>query len=350
MSWDNVSSIKNIKIWTNYSDSTQGHLFINGKHQLLLNVGISFNLKSGTTAGPTQQEVSSALSLINNQDSGPLKYLTLSDKGKFIAIYDPSLALSAADGDAASAEAGTYDYQLTYYVYSPMSMNAEAHAEGVALKLDYTDTSGNRVVQETSATGNYNTKTCVYVTCYPAKLYGMKEENRTNITYSSKAVAEADYWDYSGHFNHSGDTFNVIWFYIDDPYFQLFYFDGCSDPNENDAHNPYYIYKAESKPKWDIVYNAFFPNVKCGAFDYGVQIVLRSDMDDSHTTLLTEHIEVHQQQNQITFLGAHTSVESLNHATDMSNRVRIQAYDQFGNSTYIVAYSNGADALPLSIS
>ncbi|WP_312928570.1 hypothetical protein [Pseudescherichia sp.] len=350
MSWDNVSSIKNIKIWTDYSDSTQGHLFINNNHQLLLNVGISFNLKSSTTAGPTQQEVSDALSLINDQDSGPLKYLTLSDKGKFTAIYDPSLALSVADSDAASAESGTYDYQLTYYVYSPTSMNAEAHAEGVALKLAYTDASGNKVVQETSATGNYYTKTCVYVTCYPAKLYGMEGENRTNITYSTKVVAAADCWDYSGNFNHSEDTFKVISFYIDDPYFKLFYFDGCSDPNENYAHNPYYIYKAYSKPKWDIVYNAFFPNVKCGAFDYGVQIVLRSDMDDSHTTLLTEHIEVHQQQNQITFLGAHTSVEGLNHSTDMSNRVRIQAYDQFGNSAYIVAFSNGANAMPFSIS
>lgn len=344
MSWDNVADIKNIKIWTDYSDSTQGHLFINNSHQLKLNVGISFTLKSGATEGPTEDEVSNALSLINNQDSGPLKYLKLTSEGKFTQVYDPNHVQSTADITDSDVEDGIYDFVFTYWVYSPTSINAEAHAESLALELAYTITNADgtttQVVKQTSAPGNYYTKTCVNVLCYPEKLYGNKEENRTNILIGNKKVASSDCSDKSGNFSHAGDTFIVYWVYIDDSYFKLFYFDGCSEPDSNYIHQGFYIHKDYSSPEWDHIFNSFFPNVKCGEFSFGTQVEVRSGPDKSYACVLRESITVHQQENQITFISGFASAKGLKYAGEVNNYQKVRAYDQFGNSTYIIVKTN----------
>ncbi len=358
MSWDNVSGIKNIKIWTDYSDVTQGHLFVNDNHQLTLNVGLAFNLHDADSEGPTEDEVYNALSLIDNLDSGPLKYLTIVEANRYSAIYDPNHNQAVTDDDTDTVDDGIYDYQFSYLVASPTSVNAACYSEGVALKLAYsvTDSSGNtsQKVIETSASGTGSSvKTYVAVVCYPAKLYGNKGEHRTNINYSTQDVQEGDSKDSdNGHWNHSDDAFKIIWFYIDDPYFKLFYFDGCIEPDDSVLQNPFYIYldNGSNKPEWSRIYNTFFPNVKCGEMDFYTTIAVRPDLNPDHKIAVTERINVHQKENQITFIAAHTAVQGVDYSTDVDNHVYIRAYDQFGNSTYIVAFSNGYDAFPQSVS
>jgi len=354
MSWNNVTGIKNIKIWTDYSDTTQGHLFVNDQHQLTLNVGVSFNLNSQNPVGPTEDEVKSALSLINNQDSGPLKYLTqVESAGRFTNIYDPYFPEAVPTAYTDPVDDGIYDYQFTYIVTSPTSLNAETYSESVALKLEYTITNSDgttkEVIQETSATGNA-TKTAVAVICYSSILYGNNGENRKSLTFTSYTVADGDCWDVEGHFNHSGDRFMVFPLTIDDPYFKLFYFDGGAEPDSSIVHNPYFIRKEYSKVKWDHIYNSFFPNIKCGEFDFDVKISVRSDLDDSHAVIVTENITVHQQENQITFLTGFSSAESLNHAADVSDRVYLSVYDQFGNNAYVVVYAEEEKVTITSVS
>lgn len=354
MSWNNVSGIKNIKIWTDFSDSTQGHLFVNDQHQLSLNVGLSFNLKSGTTEGPTEDEVKSALSLINNQDSGPLKYLVLADSaGRFNAIYDPYYPQAVPTADTDPVDDGIYDFQFTYIVSSPTSLNAKVYSESVALKLEYTITNSDgttkQVIQETSAAGSA-TKTAVVIVCYPSVLYGKSGENRKNLTFTSYTVADEDCWDVEGHFNHSGDRFKVFPLGIDDPYFKIFYFDGGAEPDSSIVHNPYFIRKEYSKVEWDHIYNSFFPNIKCGEFDFDVKISVRSDLDDSHDVIVTENITVHQQENQITFLTGFSSAQSLNHEHNVSDRIYLRVYDQFGNNAYVVVYAGEETVTLTSVS
>jgi len=236
MSWDNVSDIKNIKIWTDYNDSTQGHLFVNDNHQLKLNVGISFTLNSGTTEGPTEDEVKSALSLINNQDSGPLKYLSVVEEGIYTAVYDPYHVSTGPSDDTSNTGDGVYDFIFTYYVTSPFSINAETHAESVALKLvyPYTDAKGDttEVVKETSAKGNYYTKTYVSVSCYPSMLYGPSNQNRIALKVTYLKVDSSDIVHLnSGNYTHEDDAFRRYWLYIDHSYFNIFSFDGSQEPN-----------------------------------------------------------------------------------------------------------------------
>ena len=349
MSWNHVLDVKNIKIWTDYSDSTQGHLFVNDNHQLKLNVGISFTLDTGETEGPTEDEVHSALSLINNQDSGPLKYLSIVEAGRYTSVYDPNHVSIDPQNDI---DDGIYDFVFTYYVSSPSNLNAETHSESVALRVEYPQTNADGtttvVVKETSAKGNYYTKTYVTVLCYAPMLYGNSGENRKVISLGHKTVADSDCFDVEGHFNHSGDNFKVYWLYIDDPYFKIFYFDGCNEPDENIVHDAFYILKEYSKPRWDHIFNSFFPAIKCGELTYDVKIAVRSDPNHAYDVIVTENITVHQEENQITFLTGFSSAEALREATDVNKYVYVRLYDQFGNNSYIVVgttyyYSSSSD-------
>jgi len=359
MSWDNVSAVHTIKIWTDYSDSTQGHLFVNDNHQLKLYAGIDFDLNAGTTEGPTDDEVRSAITLVNNINGGPLKYLTIVDKNNYNAVYDPYHTQAVDQDDTSNVDDGVYDNVITFYVSSPLSVNAEAYSESVALTLEYhgtnPDGTAKDIFVDTSAAAEKGGfATSVSVVCYPAKLYGNKGENRTCITYSSTEVAEDDCWDVDdGHYNHDNDQFHVIRFYIDDPYFKLFYFDGCTEPDSSVVHNPYYRYREyiQGNPQYDHLYNAFFPNVRCNnsepTLDFDTKIAVRPD--DNGMIAVTENITVHQQQNQITFIGARTTVKSCD-ITDKSTYVYLRVYDQFGNSAYVIAFSNADDALVKSVS
>ena len=347
MSWDNVSDIKNIKIWTDYSDSTQGHLFVNDNHRLKLNVGISFTLKSGTTEGPTEDEVSNALSLINNQDSGPLKYLKLADENIYTTVYDPYHTQSDNKNNSNTIDDGIYDFVLTYYVNSPLSINAEAHSEVVALQLKYTvtDSAGKttEVIKQTSVNGNYPTKVKVSVVCYPSKLYGIENENRTCLTSVKTIVSNATY--HNGHYDNSGDTSYCVAISIDDSYFKIFHLDGAQEPDTLSTLQPLYISFYEDKPMWDHINNAFFPNIQCGEKSYTVTAEVRSNLSyDSYYQLFDADIPISQKEGQIIFAAVQTDVKSTGYNWATNNYQYLSAYDQFGNSMYIViAFSNDSN-------
>ncbi|WP_312454187.1 hypothetical protein [Pseudescherichia sp.] len=346
MSWDNVSDIKNIKIWTDYSDSTQGHLFVNDNHQLKLNVGISFTLKNATTEGPTEDEVYSALSLIDNQDSGPLKYLTVVTENTYTAVYDPYHAESVTTDGTDDVDDGLYDFLFTYNVSSPTSLNAECYFESVALKLEYTVTNSDgttsQVIKETSVKGNYYTKTYVSVTCYPAKLYGMEGQNRTSLKSVKTVVSGATY--HNGNYDNSGDTSYSVAISIDDSYFKLFYLNGAQEPDALTTLQPLYINHDYDSPMWDKIYNSFFPNIQCGEKSYTIIAEVRSNLSyDTYPKIFDANIPINQKEGQIIFAAVQTDVKSTGYNWNSNTYQYLRAYDQFGNSMYIVIAFNNND-------
>lgn len=339
MSWDNVLDVKNIKIWTDYSDSTQGHLFVNDNHQLKLNVGISFTLDTGETEGPTEDEVHSALSLINNQDSGPLKYLSIVEAGRYTSVYDPNHVSIDPQNDI---DDGIYDFVLTYYVSSPSNLNAETHSESVALRVEYpqTNTDGTTtvVVKETSAKGNYYTKTYVSILCYPPKLYGAQGQNRTNILCSNIQV-DSNGKNSDDNYTHTDSAFYVISLYVDDPYFRLFYSDGAQDPDPDRDVEPFTVDVSADDGHWNYVYDSYFPNIKGGEMNYTVRAVIRFNAEQNDHVYIA-HVDVQQKENQITLVHIHTYAEHIadEDLEDMIKYIYIRVYDQFGNSASVVAY------------
>lgn len=347
MSWDNVSDIKNIKIWTDYSDSTQGHLFVNDHHQLKLSVGISFTLKSGTTEGPTEDEVQNALSLINNQDSGPLKYLSVVEKGNYTAVYDPYYASADLSNDTDDVDEGIYDFVFSYYVTSRSSINAEAHAETVALKLAYTVTNADgttkEVVKETSAKGNYYTKTFVSVLCYPSMLYGNPSENRISFKIVSTEMDPDDYHHTEVNYTYSGIKFYYEPLTIAHSYFKIYRLDGARTIPD-DPCRPVYIGNTQDSVMWDYIYNAYFPNMSVGEMEYTVYAPLRANPRyDDYYQIVTEEVTVHQNDNEIAFLFAYADVKQTKYLENLSQYQHLIIYDQFGNNAYVVVNYTNAD-------
>lgn len=343
MSWDNVYEINNIKIWTDYTDSTQGHLFVNDNHQLKLNVGISFTLNSGTTEGPTEDEVYSALSLINNQDGGPLKYLTVVAENTYTSVYDPYHTEAVTTDDTNNMDDGIYDFLFTYYVSSPTALNAETYFEGVALKLAYsvTNSSGTttEVIKDTSTKGKYITKTFVNVSCYPVKLYGAQGENRTNLKSVKTEVTDVNYHD--KHYDTSGNTCYSVAISIDDTYFKIFHLDGALEPDALSTLKPLYISYSKDSTMWDHVSNAFFPNVQCGEKNYTVTVAVRSNLSyNSYYQLFDADIPINQHEGQIIFAFVHTDAKRTGYDSATNSYQYLRAFDQFGNSMYIVIAFN----------
>ena len=360
MSWDNVLDVKNIKIWTDYSDSTQGHLFVNDNHQLKLNVGISFTLDTGETEGPTEDEVHSALSLINNQDSGPLKYLSIVEAGRYTSVYDPNHVSIDPQNDI---DDGIYDFVFTYYVSSPSNLNAEIHSESVALRVEYSKTNDEGtttvVVKETSAKGNYYTKTCVNIICYSKKLYGKSGQHRINLKMGTTDLASTDYHIILSNYNHEEDSLEVQWLYIDDSYFKIYYLEGGQEPDTDPNPGkdtdrlvyPYFISCNKASTMWDYIKNSHFPNIKCGEFDYTVQISVTNTINPDHYwPIFRANVIVHQKENQVSFIHAYTKAEHLNYNEPTSSRVYLNIYDQFGNSAYVVITSESKSSDVLSVS
>ena len=346
MSWDNVSDIKNIKIWTDYNDSTQGHLFVNDNHQLKLNVGISFTLNSGTTEGPTENEVKSALSLINNQDSGPLKYLSVVEEGSYTAVYDPYHVSTSPSDDTSNTGDGVYDFIFTYYVTSPSSINAETYAESVALKLvyPYTDAKGDttEVVKETSAKGNYYTKTYVSVSCYPSMLYGSSNQNRIAIKIKKTEIDADDYKHTVQYDDYSIIHFFNMPIYLDDSYFKIYKFDGGTDTVSVQPYRPIYIGIISDGAMWDYVYNTYFPNINVGEIEYVIDVDIRSNPDyENYEPIVTERVTVKQNENEIMFIFGYIDAKTTNKNDEINNHQDLRIYDQFGNtSNVIVSYNN----------
>lgn len=336
MSWNNVSDIKNIKIWTDYTDSTQGHLFVNDNHQLKLNVGISFTLKSGTTEGPTEDEVYSALSLIDNQDSGPLKYLNIVEAGRYTSVYDPNHVNINPENDI---DDGIYDFGFTYYVSSPVNLNAETRSESVALRVAYSITNDDGtttdVVKQTSAKGNYYTKTYVSVICYPSILYGMDGQNRKNIVSTNGIVSSATY--HNVHYDTSGNQSYYITISINDSYFKLFYLDGAHEPEDVSTLTPQFINYTKDSPMWDHVNNCFFPNIQCGEKKYTVTAEVRSNLSyDAYSPLFDADIPIDQKENQIIFVAVQTDAKRTDYNWTCNYYQYLNIHDQFGNSIYII--------------
>jgi len=272
----------------------------------------------------------------------------------YTAVYDPYHNQAVDQDDTSNVDDGVYDNVITYYVSSPSSVNAEAYSESIALTLEYHGTSSDGTAKDifadTSAVAEKGAfATYVSVACYPAKLYGNKGENRTCITSNFRYTPDkSEYLE--GPWDIDSYECRIFWFYIDDPYFKIFYFDGCNDPDPNISHDPYYIYKDYESAQWDAISNAFFPNIKCGAMDYTVRINVRPDLDQNHSKIAVYDIIINQLENQLTFVTAWFEVKALDYATDVSKQINLSIYDQFGNSAYVVAFSNADDALVKSVS
>ncbi|ECO2450627.1 hypothetical protein FY203_22140, partial [Salmonella enterica] len=178
MSWENVAGLSKIQIWAescSSSDGDEAFLFVNDNHQILITVGVSLALYETSKAGPTLEEVKSAISLIDNSDGDALKFLVEGDAGDYISVYDPSHV------NAQKINNSNFQYQFKYYLSSNKTINPNVSSEEVSAKISYKNSDGS-FIYDMSSQGDYSIKDYVKVTMFAEKEYGLKGSGKTTVT------------------------------------------------------------------------------------------------------------------------------------------------------------------------
>ena len=331
MSWDNVLGVNSAKIWTDNPDMAQAYLFANGNHQVKLTVGISFVLDDSSQAGPTEDEVKAALSVIDFDTGASLSHLKTGDKGDYSYVYLPNMPMAIQAVEA--SDAGGYQYQFDYYLSSDSTINANYASEKVALFLSYTDVNGNKIEYNT-ASGS-KSQSYVSITVYPPKKYGTSGSPSTPII----IVLKDDQIPYRYDYPHRIDDLAVTaWnLRIDDSYFRIVKFQAASGTQSNE---PFYRHGKNVAPggiaydeDWETL-EGFIPienkvNQGCISYESSLPIVY----SDSNKYFFKITVTVQQEANEIIFIHFYAVIlpsgtPGFDNKTDT---VSLYAYDQFGN-------------------
>ena len=345
MSWNNVKGVSSAQIWTHNPDMTHAYLFANGNHQVKLTIGISLTLNEATQPGPTEDEVKTALSLINFETGAGLSFLKTGNKGGYAYVYQPNTPEKVKSIEATS-NSSAYQYEFDYYVSSDSTLNANYASEIVALMLSYIDASGNKIEYYT-ASGS-KSQSYVTVTVYPPKKYGTENSNMTLIRLilkDDKLKPQAESYDPNTYsVNLDSAEFETHSLRIDDPYFRLI---AISD--QSDVTSDYGYYRDGTHENVDaastqgyFMHDYYLPtgnNLNQGSISFSAHLYVNLN---SSANIFSFTVDVHQEPNEIILVSYSGHVEFINgNFENNHNTFLFTALDQFGNPINI---DLGADA------
>ena len=333
MSWDNVAGVSSAQIWADNPDMTQAWLFANGNHQVKLTIGISFNLTDKTQPGPTQDEVSAALTLINYESGAGLSYLIAGAAGDYLASYLPNTAPTVQQ--VAAADTGHFQYEILYYLSSDSTINPSYMSESVALLLTYTNKDGQEI--EYSTASNSKSQSLVTVNISSPKKYGNSDLNMTPVIIPIKHD-QAGYSIVSESTNARGISESSMQYSslrIDDSYFRLISFQAS---DEIKSPLPFYIDGTEDKTAapnhgYDVT-EGYLPTenkLNQGRVSYNSLIEVRYSRE-SDGDLYNLSVSVTQAMNEIIFIHyTGTILYESGSFTKTTNDIAVTGFDQFGN-------------------
>lgn len=338
MSWNNVKGVSSAQIWTDNPDMTQAYLFANGNHQVKLTIGISLTLNEAAQPGPTEDEVKTALSLINFETGAGLSFLKTGNKGGYAYVYQPNTPEKVKSIEATS-DSSAYQYEFDYYLSSDSTINANYASEIVALMLSYTDASGNKIEYYT-ASGS-KSQSYVAITIYPPKKYGIADSASTPVIISKKDD-KLTYTNTSGEIP-SNETVSAWSLKIDNGYFRIVSLKSSTSVR---SPNPFTRHATDvSKsgagyyPIWR-TYEAFLPSenrVNQGSTSYDTNLsITYSDYDYTYLTLTAK---VYQEPNEIIFIHFSGDIDDSGSSSGFINDIgtaSLCVVDQFGNESNIV--------------
>ena len=333
MSWDNVAGVSSAQIWSDNPDMTQAWLFANGSHQVKLTIGISFNLTDKTQPGPTQDEVSAALTLINYQTGAGINYLKAGAAGDYLASYLPNTAPTVKQ--VAAADTGHFQYEILYYLSSDSSINPSYMSESIALLLTYTNKDGQEI--EYSTAYNSKSQSFVEVTVYPPKKYGVAGSSSTPVIIKLKN--DKPEYKISNHASGTEEikdsNVSIYSLRIDDSNFRIISYLGSSSiyPFRTDSDRV-----EEDGDEWEYTATENYliqdNELNEGSITYTSQ--LQFIYNQSKGNIFTIDINVSQDPNEIIFIKVWSKFYIVNESfSDISGTSSFSAYDQFGNTINI---------------
>ncbi|WP_124966083.1 hypothetical protein [Trabulsiella odontotermitis] len=212
MSWNDVSGVSKFQIWTepcaSSTDGSEAWLFVNGRHQIKVTVGISLGLNYDGTELPSVDEVKNALTLVSNKDGGSIKYLVAGNAGSYCEVYEPNHSALQAN-----LKANNFQYTFEYYFSSNTAKNPNIASEEISAKLTYTDKYGNVISNDMSANSDYYQKGYIKVHCLSQRTNKHKIVKNTSQPYYN--VFDNSSW---GHEDPFVDVYRMT---IEDSYFNI---------------------------------------------------------------------------------------------------------------------------------
>jgi len=343
MSWNNVKGVSAAKIWTDNPDITKAYLFANGNHQVKLTVAVSFVLSNTAEAGPTEDEVKAAITLIDYQTAAGLSHLKTGDKGAYAAVYQPNSPVTIKAVE--DSNTGAYQYEFDYYISSDSTINASYMSEEVALLISYTGSDGKPVSYST-ASGS-KSQSYVAVTVEPPKKYGMSGSNMTPVVFNTlDDKFQASATTVSSWINHLYETSAILYsLRIDDSYFKIINFITTNTPESPNACLQHTISNFSDDNDYEYVFahsfliankpllatlNVYSTNLDIMSSDSWILIEYSGQVSQSPGELIFAYINSHMIYAKG---GPGPIAESSGPAT-------LTAYDQFGNDTDIVINSD----------
>lgn len=334
MTWKNVSGISKFQLWTeacaSSTDGSEAWLFVNGRHQIKVTVGLSLSLYDGTTELPSWDEVKKALTLVNNKDGGSLKYLVSGGAGSYCHVYEPNHTSLQA-----SMKKNNFGYTFEYYYSSNTSKNPNIASEEISAKLTYTDRNGKRIDNDMSANGDYYQKGFIKVHCLSTR--SNKHKLLQNNSQPSYNV-----FNFLGY-KYEDPFVNVYRMTIDDAYFKIYDFSLTPQSWRKTKTGitclALDMYQSDG-PKWQNTTQCFCPTLDYGLGEkwYSVDAYVYKwpDVNDS-SYYGNFRIEGYTQKaNEIVFFC--TTVDfnerNSNHRTQRPTAHFI-THDQFGNETTV---------------
>ncbi|ECO5909754.1 hypothetical protein FYD77_14270 [Salmonella enterica] len=331
MSWENVAGLSKIQIWAescSSSDGDEAFLFVNDNHQILITVGVSLALYETSKAGPTLEEVKSAISLIDNSDGDALKFLVEGDAGDYISVYDPSHV------NAQKINNSNFQYQFKYYLSSNKTINPNVSSEEVSAKISYKN-SDDSFIYDMSSQGDYSIKDYVKVTMFAEKEYGLKGSGKTTVTLEKDSVSPHHVFsDYKGY-KLDDATLYLYHLTIADSYFHIVDLNyGPQQGVYGSIQNLAYGYDQSQAPMW--MYTA---SVFCPAFIHGLGEKTISDVykyDIGNVDTICVRYDYNQRPHEIALLAAQVDINRHDAITGHSPLTGgLTLHDQFGNKIII---------------
>lgn len=335
MSWDNVAGVSLAHIWTDNPDMTQAYLFANGNHQVKVTVGLSFKLGDATQPGPTEDEIKTALTLINYETGAGLSHLKTADKGNYGYVYQPNMpaainVLSISN----TSNPGAYQYEWDYYLSSDSTINANYASEKVALLLSYIDVNGNKIDYATGSGTKY--QSFVTVTVYPPKKYGVAGSASTPVIIKVKDDKLSQTTVEHNVFNLEDQVVSSWSLKIDDSYFRMINFDSESGTLSN---LPFYRHGENVAPagagmreQWK-TNEGFVPvQNKLNQESYSYDTTLSITYKDGDL-FIDITVNVQQGVNELIFIDYSAVITPSYDSgfSNLTNTVSLSPYDQFGN-------------------
>ena len=337
MSWNNVEGISKFQIWAESSfsstDGTETYLFVNGCHQVKVTVGLSLALDNVNEPGPTLDEVKQALQLINNQNGGNITRLLPGNKGAYTQVYDPNHSTYQS-----VLKASNFQYEVEFWFSSNVNINPGKASEEVSVKLTYTDTTGEVIVNDLSANGDYYQKGFVKVHCMPAKDNSSIFEIAKDPGRAAMDVGICG-WEYSNLYGRIHRLrMKDSYFYIND------YTISSNTWMKTKAGSYCLAMKTDQSsrgPKWQYNTHVYFPTHYLGmgktTFNYTTHQYKNTDLNDDSYYSFVQFPQYTQDDHELVFVSTTMTIDHRDstfssHCLDLAS---FSIHDQFGNQNTV---------------